>query len=558
VSPGDEGPVGRRGPDLVPAEPTPGERFDRARRRKLQRAESHVALVRDLVAAFVWLTVPFLWGRFPPWPFGTVLAAATAHTALAHLAHVRDWGSLPRRALATSVGDAVAILAFLAVTGGAGSPLTPLLYVSMAAVAYRYELRDSLAFGTAYGVGYLVTLTLVGDPIATVDIVLRVGLLVLTGMLSALSSTSYLEAEIRRSRTERAFEDVLGTVPGDVAVVHVEDLGREPTDRGAGLAASLPGWMDEAALARSRRALDSVFDEAATVEYEVTAGRRPDERATYRCVAGPLGDGVETAVIVATDVTERRLAERRLRDHARALEQSNEALARYASVTAHDLREPLRDIVRYLQRLERREHELSEDSREDLAFVVQRARRLDALVRALHRFAEVDERRLRTRPVDLAEALSDALEAIDVDDPPELRVHTGQLDEITADPLAIRAILEHLLVNAHQHAGRDPVNVWVDSEPTDDGWRVVVEDDGQGIDPRFHEQIFEPFRPRSPAPEGQQARMGLARVRRLVERLGGEIDVDSEPGAGARFTVTVPGRSVLAGPRRQETEFEIR
>lgn len=527
-----------------------------AHERKLRRAEAHVAWMRDVVAAFVWLTVPWLFGRpaIDQAPFLGLLLGGTLYVALAHVAYRREWSSLERRAAATSLTDAAIILAMIAVTGGWTSPLTPLLYVSMAAVAYRYELAYGLAFGAAYGLAYAGTVYAVGPPGPTVDLVLRVGLLVATGLLASLSSKSYLEAEVERSRARHAFEDILETVPGDVALIRREDAFPEggPDEahlpRREPVVAALPGWMPADAVQRTREALTRVFADAETVEHEVSATDDEDRTSTYRTIAGPLlEDGtVRAAVLISTDVTERKRAQRRLQDHARALRQSNQALARYASLTAHDLREPLRDIVRYLQRIERSNTDLDRRSREELRFVIQRARRLDSLVRALHRFAEVDERLFRTERVDLEEALATALERVELTGPTRLDVQAGDLDTVTADRRAVVEILVQLLDNAHQHGGRETVHVWVESERTDGGWIVTVEDDGRGIPRRYHEQIFEPFRPRDPDAGSQQARMGLATVRRLVERLGGDIEVDSEPGAGTRFRFTVPRRSVLA------------
>lgn len=528
-----------------------------ARDRKLRRAESHVAWMRDAVAVFVWTAVPFLAARptTQTSPFVAVVLLATAHTITAHVAHLRDWGRLSRRALLTSIGDAAVVLAILAVTGGWVSPLTPLLYVSMAAVAYRYELVSSLAFGTTYALGYVTVLFTGGwlGDVNTVDVVLRAGLLVATGMLAALSSTSLLEAEIQRSRSEHAFEDLVETVPGEVAVITREAAfpgERRPAEalpREERVRASLADWLPEEGVPRAQQALARVFREGETVEFEVS-GEHDGGTRTFRSIAGPLQERGETlaAVVISTDVTERKRAERRLRDQARALRQSNQALARYASLTAHDLREPLRDIVRYLQRFQRREDDdLRRESREELDFVVERAQRLDSLVRALHGYAEVDERPFRTESVDLERALRDALLRVETSAPSRLSVETGELGTITADRRAIVEILEQLLDNAQVHSGRDVVHVYVDAEETEEGWRIVVEDDGRGIPPRFHDQIFEPFQRLEPDPRSERAGMGLATVRRLVERLGGEVRVDSHRGEGARFSFTVPRRPVL-------------
>jgi signal transduction histidine kinase len=545
------------------APPLGGEPRERAKRRKLRRAEAHVARTRDAVAAFVWLAIPWLATRptFATAPFLAFAVAGTIHTVLAHLAYRRDWGAPETRTLVTAIGDAGIVLALLALSGGWTSPLTPLLYVTMAAFAYRYELADGVAFGVGYGLAYVGVIAAVGDlgrdPVA---LVLRVGLLVATGMLASLSSKSFLEAEIERSRAEDVLDDVVETVPGEVALVPRRAVfgGEDPSPSGGDpVAVLLPEGTSQTQRDRVRDALRRAFATATTTEVEMTVPAGDGGSRTVRNVAAPLTESgsVAAVLLVSSDITEQKEAERRLRDHAKALRQSvrdlrrsNEALARYASLTAHDLREPLRDIVRYLQRIERREMDLDAESRDDLAFVIARARRLDSLVGALHRFAEVDERSLETESVDLEDALAEARALADTEDPPAMDVQTGELITVRADRDAIVEILRHLIENAHQHAGRDPVRVWVDSWEPEEGWCIAVEDDGQGIAPRYHEQVFQPFRPRVADPGSRETRMGLARVRRLVERMGGTISLDSEPGAGARFTFTVP-RHPLAADR---------
>lgn len=512
--------------------------------------------MRVFVLALAWLALPYLVGRATVLDEALValMGLTTLYTGLAALARHQNWGKLETRGWVTSAFDASFVLAAILVTGGWVSPFTPLLYVSMAAVAYRFDLVSSLTFGTAYTFGYLgvvaVGPTTVGAP---VDLVLRAGLLVATGMLASMNSEGYLEAEREREQAEHTYENILETVPGLVTIVG-RDGTIEYTSSGPGNAkareargVSLVDGLEREDQERVRGALRRVFEQGEAIEYEVPRSTSDDGTVYYRSVAAPLtiGGEVQEAVIVSVDITRRVRAEHRLRDRTRALEQSNEALARYARLTAHDLREPLRDIVRFLQRIDRREGDLAPESREELDYVVERSHLLDDLVAALHSFAEVDDRVFEIERIDLEDAVDEALLRVDPSGPPSLDLEVRDGHEITTDRRALIQVLEILIENAHAHANVDPVNVHVEGERTDDGWRIAVEDDGEGIEPRYHDLIFEPLH-RLANQDRVEPGIGLATAQRLVERMGGEIDVESTPGEGSRFTFTVLERPVLA------------
>lgn len=526
-----------------------------ARERKLCRAERHVDWLRALVVAFVWLALDSILQR-PSIEAGPVLlltAIGTLYTAVAHLARRRSWSTIDTRVLVTAGIDAVLVLAGIWVTGGAGSPLTPLLFVAMAATAYRFEMGVSLGFGAVYAFGYVGIAmsqpTTAGPPI---DLVLQAGLLLATGLLASLTSEGYLEAERERSRTERTYEDILRAVPSFVTVVsrdgRIEYLnGRDasPGLNGEMNHGDVTDWVAEEAEDIVDEALQAVFEEGETVEYEVPAQAPGGERAYYRSVAAPLVEDGEilAAVIGSVDITRRLQVEEELRSHARALERSNETLSRYARLMAHDLREPIRDIVRYLQRIDRRERGLSAASREELDFVVRRARHLDELVRSLHGFAEVDERQLTLEPVDLDDAVQEALHRVQTEPGRGLHVDTGELPRVIADRRALVQILEQLIENGYEHGRDDPVRVRVDADRKPEGWCVRVQDDGPGIPPAHHDRVLEPFQ-RLEANQDGHVGMGLATARRLVERLGGHIELDSEVGEGTCVEFTLPQETV--------------
>jgi light-regulated signal transduction histidine kinase (bacteriophytochrome) len=123
--------------------------------------------------------------------------------------------------------------------------------------------------------------------------------------------------------------------------------------------------------------------------------------------------------------------------------------------------------------------------------------------------------------------------------------------DITVDPLPtvqgdagqLRQVFQNLLENAIEYSGDDPPAIHITAERQHDEWRISVSDDGIGIEPDQTDKIFEVFQRLHGQEEYTGAVIGLAICRRIVERHGGEIRVDSEPGAGTTFSFTLPGAS---------------
>ena len=223
------------------------------------------------------------------------------------------------------------------------------------------------------------------------------------------------------------------------------------------------------------------------------------------------------------------------------VEASNERLEQFASIASHDLREPLRMVSSYLSLLEDRYgDDLDDDGREFLAFAVDGAERMRSMIESLLAYSRVDAAEPPTEPVALEAALEDALA--------DLRVQIDERDaEIVADPLPsvrgdedqFRQLFQNLVSNALAYADGPP-RIRVAADRRDGDWQISVRDNGIGIEPAAQERIFEIFQRLHAADEREGSGIGLALCRRIVERHGGEIWVDSEPGAGSTFSFTLP------------------
>jgi PAS domain S-box-containing protein len=244
----------------------------------------------------------------------------------------------------------------------------------------------------------------------------------------------------------------------------------------------------------------------------------------------------------AQDVTERKQRERRLEELIEKLEASNERLEQFAYAASHDLQEPLRMVSSYLQLIENRYAEaLDDDGREFIEFAVDGAERMREMIEGLLQYSRVDTRGDPFEPVDLNEVLTDVRDDLQVRiDESGAEITTEELPQVHGDAGQLRQVLQNLLDNAIEYSGASAPRVHVAAERDGDWWEISVRDEGIGIDPADSERVFDVFQSLHAQDEYSGTGIGLALCERIVERHGGDIWVDSEPGEGATFTLTLP------------------
>jgi len=245
-------------------------------------------------------------------------------------------------------------------------------------------------------------------------------------------------------------------------------------------------------------------------------------------------DEVFAGMLVVQDVTERQKYQRRL-------EESNERLEQFAYAASHDLQEPLRMVSSYLQLVESRyADELDEDGREFIEFAIDGADRMREMIEGLLQYSRVDTRGNPFESVDLDEVFSDVRQDLEVKvRETDADVTVGDLPRVHGDASQLNQVFQNLFSNALEYSGDEPPRVHVDAERAGDRWIVSVGDEGIGIDPADAERVFEVFQSLHGHEEAGTG-IGLALVKRIVERHDGDIWVDSAPGEGATFSFTLP------------------
>ncbi len=231
------------------------------------------------------------------------------------------------------------------------------------------------------------------------------------------------------------------------------------------------------------------------------------------------------------------------------LERSNRELEDFAYIASHDLQEPLRKILAFGDRLQTKSNsELSEDAQKYLDRIMYSADRMRQLVEGLLAYARVSTRELPYKRVNLTKLIKDVLSDMELaieDEKAEITV--GNLPAVEADPMQLYQVFQNLISNGIKfHKPNKPAIVTIDAEivadPKDDHSvaRIRVSDQGIGIPAAYQEKIFNIFQRLHGRGEYEGTGIGLAVVRRIIERHNGNIRVISEEGEGTIVEMDLP------------------
>jgi|GEM_PF-6913109 len=251
-----------------------------------------------------------------------------------------------------------------------------------------------------------------------------------------------------------------------------------------------------------------------------------------------------------TDISQRKDAEQKLKQILAELKRSNEELEQFAYVSSHDLQEPLRMIVSYLQLLERRyKGRLDADADEFIGFAVDGAHRMQTLINDLLAYSRVTTKGRPFEPTDCRDAVQGACANLKLRiDETGSRIEYGQLPTVLADSSQLTQLFQNLIGNALKYRSLQPPRISIEAELRDREWLFSVQDNGIGIEPRYFERIFVIFQRLHSRSEHSGTGIGLAVCKKIVERHGGIIWVSSEPGTGSTFYFTIPAGDVNQGP----------
>ncbi len=283
------------------------------------------------------------------------------------------------------------------------------------------------------------------------------------------------------------------------------------------------------------------------------ASQIPVHFETFSTIAGrwfevhayPSEEGLSTYF---RDVTERKRAEEALADRTVQLQRMNRELValnaeleNFTNLTSHDLQEPLRTLTAFSDLLRKDlGQSLPERAAQDLGFITDAAKRMQTLIRDLLALSRAGRVAKKREKVSLSECVDQALEAL------AMRVNeTGaeisrdKLPDVWGDSILLTQLYQNLIGNALKFSGDQRPIIQLTFEEREGEQIFGVKDNGIGIEPKYAQQIFQPFKRLHGPAEYEGSGIGLAICRKIVERHGGKIWVESESGKGAHFRFTI-------------------
>ena len=244
-----------------------------------------------------------------------------------------------------------------------------------------------------------------------------------------------------------------------------------------------------------------------------------------------------------TDITERKKAEEKLKEIISELERSNQELQSFAYITSHDLQEPLRTIASYAQLIERRyKGKLDSDADEFIEFMVDGSRRMKQMIQGLLDYSRVGTRGHEFTEFNAEDALNYALNNLGTAiSEADAEIIHEELPVIFADKDQMVRVFQNLIGNAlkfHREGVKPKIHISFHKE--DNKYVFSINDNGIGLEEQYNDKIFEVFKRLHAIGEYPGTGIGLAIVKRIIDRHGGRVWVESEPCKGSTFYFTIP------------------
>ncbi len=239
---------------------------------------------------------------------------------------------------------------------------------------------------------------------------------------------------------------------------------------------------------------------------------------------------------------QRKQAEEKLKETMEELERSNQELGHFAYVASHDLQEPLRMVASYVQLLKKRyKGKLDDDADEFIGFAVDGAKRMQGLINDLLTYSRVGTKGKPFEPTNSETIFKQATDNLKIAIEESAAVITHEpLPTVMADGSQLSQLLQNLIGNGIKFKSDGQPQINVSAQKKDNEWLFSVHGNGIGIDPKDQERIFKIFQRLHSRSEYPGTGIGLAVCKKIVERHGGRIWVESEPGEGSTFYFTIP------------------
>jgi PAS domain S-box-containing protein len=278
--------------------------------------------------------------------------------------------------------------------------------------------------------------------------------------------------------------------------------------------------------------------------FEVQARRRDGGSLLVEVALAPLPNSRPPRVLAAVwDISERKAIEEEHAQRRRELERSNVELEQFAAIASHDMREPLRMVISYTELLaEHFEGTLDTRTEKFMGYVIEGAKRMQRLIDDLLAYSRLEARAQSLVPTRAENALRDVLQDMRplIQESAAVITH-DELPILLVDPVQLDQLFANVIGNAIKFRREEPPRVHVRADALNGMWRIAIEDNGIGLDKKFSQRIFQMFQRLHERNKYEGSGIGLAVAKKIVERHGGQIWVESNEGPGTTFYFTLPG-----------------
>jgi PAS domain S-box-containing protein len=414
----------------------------------------------------------------------------------------------------------------------------------------RREVRFAIAALLISAAFFFVAVVFAKTPLVDLDSFIY-GFLAANSLLIALlieDNTYYA----RLARMERKYRGLFEAAPdalvvsnaaGEIVLLNAQaekQFGyRRDELIGRKVTAVIPAGFTERPIADGLRFGEDAPPQRTGTGIERTARRKDATAFPIELMLSPLESSEGILVTAAIrDISARRKAEAKLQENIKELNHSNQDLAQFAAVASHELQEPLRMVTRYTQLLSSRyKGRLDADADEFIAFVVDGAQRMHTLIRDLLTYSRIGAKGTKLIEINSDEALRQAMinlrGAIEASG---AQITHDPLPAVLADKMQLTRLFQNLVGNAIKYRKPGTPKIHISASMIGKKrWNFSVTDNGLGIDAQNFERIFGMFQRLHTRDEFPGTGIGLAICKKIVERHGGIISVDSQPGHGSTF-----------------------
>lgn len=379
-----------------------------------------------------------------------------------------------------------------------------------------------------------------------------------TELKASLAERTTLANQISQERIE--FERIINTLPGIVYEgAGSFDLNNQTMSFISDYAENMLGynstfWKNhnfwqtmihpddwEEAVYKTRLTYETGWSEPVLFRAITSEGDTRYLESYHQVISDENDDEIRTCGVVM-DVTERKKSEIALAKFAVQLNRSNQELEQFAYVASHDLQEPLRMVISYLQLLERRyKDQLDSDAMEFIDFAVDGANRMKTLIMDLLAYSRIHRNQDEFQPVRLGEVLERVKANLSlIAEETKAVITADDLPEVLGNPTQLESLLQNLVENAIKYRGEKAPIIHIGSKNNGKEWVISVSDNGIGIEEKYLKRIFSIFQRLHTRDEYPGTGIGLAVCSKVAEKHGGKIWVESTPDEGSIFYFTLP------------------